>query len=181
MNIRRSCIFVLSGCALLLLAGCHGRKAQAGIPGGSDPYDERFLIWLVSHHNDDDRMVGPCAKNDTIRIELRDFCTNVDKQHRESVDRMREWLKDWYGAELPRTDNIPLWLGTLKGQEFEREFFKEYEHQHADGAESIKECSSKATHAELRELCHRIAPGNKSKANSCDNGAVSGSRIAIDS
>ena len=28
----------------------------------------------------------------------------------------------------PRTDNIPLWLGGLKGDGFEREFFKEYEH-----------------------------------------------------
>lgn len=161
MNIRRSCIFMLSGWALLLLVGCHGHDVHAAIPGGSEPYDQRFLTWLVNHHNDDDRMVEPCAQNDTIRKELRDFCTSVDQQHRERVERMRTWLKDWYGRELPRTDNIPLWLGGLTGAVFEREFFKEYEHHHADALEPIKECSSKATHAELRDLCQKIAPGQE--------------------
>ncbi len=161
MNIRRSCILMLSGWALLLLAGCHGHDVHAEIPGGSEPYDQRFLTWLVNHHNDDDRMVGPCAKNDTIRKELRDFCGSVDQQHRERVERMRTWLKDWYGRDLPHTDNIPLWLGGLKGEAFEREFFKEYEHIHADALEPMKECSAKATHAELRALCQRIAPGQQ--------------------
>ncbi len=159
MKVRRIVIFALAGCAVLLLVGCRGHEAHAGIPTNPAPYDERFLKWLVNHHNDDDRMIDPCAKNDTIRQELRDFCTTVDQQHRERVERMRTWLKDWYDENLPATDNIPLWLGGLKGQEFEREFFKEYEHHHADAAEPIKECSSKATHAELRELCQRIAPG----------------------
>jgi|GEM_PF-3496870 len=161
MNIGRVSLLVFAGCVVLLLVGCHGHEAHAGIPTGPEAYDERFLKWLVNHHNDDDRMVDPCAKNETIRQELRAFCTTVDQQHRERVERMRTWLKDWYGEELPRTDNIPLWLGGLKGLEFEREFFKEYEHSHADAAESIKECSSKATHAELRELCQRIAPGQQ--------------------
>ena len=74
---------------------------------------------------------------------------------------MRTWLKDWYGQDLPRTDNIPLWLGTLNGQGFEREFFKEYEHHHADAVEPISECAQRATHPELRELCQRIAPGQR--------------------
>jgi hypothetical protein len=73
---------------------------------------------------------------------------------------MRTWLKDWYGEELPRTDNIPLWLGGLKGEEFEREFFKEYEHHHADATEPIKECSSKVTHAEVA----RVVSENRSWA-----------------
>lgn len=158
MNLGRISWLLLVGCAVLLTVGCHGHEIHAGIPSGPEAYDERFLKWLVNHHNDDDRMIGPCAKNQTIRQELRDFCASVDQQHRERVERMRAWLKDWYGEELPRTDNIPLWLGGLKGPEFEREFFKEYEHQHSDAAESIKECSRKATHAELRELCQRIAP-----------------------
>ena len=145
----------------LPLAACHRWQEHVGIPNGPQAYDERFLKWLVNHHSDDDRMVDPCAKNETIRKELRDFCTAVDQQHRERVERMRTWLKDWYGEDLPRTDNIPLWLGGLKGQEFEREFFKEYEHDHADAAQAIKECSGKATHTELRELCQRIAPGQQ--------------------
>lgn len=151
-------MLAVAGWAVLLLIGCHGHEAHVGIPAGPEAYDERFLKWLVTHHNDDDRMIDPCAKNETIRKELRDFCTSVDQQHRERIERMRTWLKDWYGEELPRTDNIPLWLGGLKGEKFEREFFREYEHDHADAAEPIKECSSNATHVELRELCQRIAP-----------------------
>ncbi|HJT69333.1 MAG TPA: DUF305 domain-containing protein [Terriglobales bacterium] len=160
---NRSHLFLLAAtvCSALLLAGCHGHEVHSPIPSGSQPFDQRFLVWLVNHHNDDDRMVNPCAKNETIRQELRDFCTTVDQQHRERVERMTAWLKDWYGENLPGTDNIPLWLGGLKGEQFEREFFKQYEHQHADAIEPMKQCSAKATHAELRELCQRIAPGQE--------------------
>lgn len=148
-------------CVALLLVGCSGHKAHSGVPQGPEAYDQRVLVWLVNHHNDDDRMVDPCAKKETIRRELRDFCITVDQQHRERVERMRAWLKNWYGQDLPRTDNIPLWLGTLNGQEFEREFFKEYKHHHADAIEPISECARQASHPELRELCQRIAPGQR--------------------
>lgn len=161
MNTGRVFFVISTSYVVLLLAGCSSHEVHAGIPPGPEAYDQRFLVWLVNHHNDDDRMVDPCAKKETIRRELRDFCITVDQQHRERVERMRTWLKDWYGQDLPPTDNIPLWLGGLQGQEFEREFFKEYEHQHADALEPISECARKATHPELRELCQRIAPGQR--------------------
>lgn len=161
MNTRRISPLASAACVAFLLVGCSSHRAHSAIPQGPEAFDQRFLVWLVNHHNDDDRMVGPCAKNETIRQELRDFCTSVDQQHRDRVERMRTWLKDWYGQDQPRTDNIPLWLGGLQGQEFEREFFKEYEHQHADAVEPISECARQATHPELRELCQRIAPGQR--------------------
>ena len=161
MNTCRLSVLVSIASMLLLFAGCSSHRAHSGIPQGPEAYDQRFLVWLVNHHNDDDRMVDPCARNDAIRKELREFCVTVDQQHRERVERMRAWLKGWYGQDLPRTDNIPLWLGGLKGEEFEREFFKEYEHHHADAVEPISECARQATHPELRELCQRIAPGQR--------------------
>ena len=161
MNTRQIYGLAATVCVAVLLVGCSSHRAHSGIPQGLDAYDQRFLVWLVNHHNDDDRMVDPCAKNETIRRELRDFCVTVDQQHRERVEGMRKWLKDWYGEDLPRTDNIPLWLGTLNGPEFEREFFKEYEHHHADAVEPISECARRATHPELRELCQRIGPGQR--------------------
>lgn|SRR5262249_46706677 len=100
-------------------------KSQPGtreIPGGSDPFDKRFPMWLVDHHNDNDRIVGPCATKSSIWQELQDFRTTVDQQHRERVERMKSWLQEWYGEEYPRTDNIPLWLGGLEGQPFSRSF-----------------------------------------------------------
>ena len=161
MNIHRISLIVATAFAAFLLVGCSRHEVHAGIPRGPEPYDQRFLTWLVNHHNDDDRIVDPCAKKETIRKELRDFCVAVGEQHRERVDRMRTWLKAWYDKDLPATDNIPLWLGTLNGQDFEREFFREYEHHHADAVAPIKECARTATHTELRELCQRIAPGQE--------------------
>jgi len=79
MNRARISLLVVAGWAVLLLVGCHGHEAHVGIPAGPEAYDERFLKWLVNHHNDDDRMIDPCAKNETIRKELRDFCTSVDQ------------------------------------------------------------------------------------------------------
>lgn len=146
---------------VLLATACGGHRTHANIPSGQEPYDQRFLTWLVNHHNDDDRMVNPCANKQTIRQELRDFCIQVDQQHRERVERMQAWLKEWYGTNLPGTDNMTLWLAGLEGQQFEKEFFKQYEHHHADAVGPIKDCSQKATHPELRELCLRIAPGQE--------------------
>lgn len=140
------------------LASCRNRSPEAEIPQGSDPFDKRFLVWLIRHHNNDDRMVGPCAHKTNIRQELHDFCVNVDLEHRERVEQMKTWLKDWFNEEYPRTDDIPLWLGSLQGEEFEREFLKAYSGHHADAVDPLTECGSKATHSELRDLCERSAP-----------------------
>lgn len=145
----------------LFTVGCSQHAQHVGIPAGTAPFDERFLVWLVNHHNDDDRMVGPCAKKDSIHAELRAFCATVDQQHLARIERERNWLKEWYGRDLPQTDNLPLWLGTLEGHQFEDEFFKEYVHQHADALEPLKECNRRATHAELRELCQKIEQGQQ--------------------
>ncbi len=161
MAILRFVALAVLAAAVPLMSACGGHRAHANIPDGSEPYDQRFLTWLVNHHNDDDRMVNPCANKQSIRQELRDFCVQVDQQHRERVERMQAWLKEWYGMNLPGTDNMTLWLAGLEGQQFEREFFKQYEHHHADAVDPIKDCSQKATHTELRELCQRIAPGQE--------------------
>jgi uncharacterized protein (DUF305 family) len=108
-------------------------------------------------------MIEPCVKKADIRKELHDFCATVDQQHRERIDRMKAWLKDWYNQEYPGTDNLPLWLGRLNGQEFEREFLKEYMSHHADAIDPLSECTRQATHPELRELCQRVAPRQKAQ------------------
>jgi uncharacterized protein (DUF305 family) len=113
------------------------------------------LTWLINHHNDDDRMTEPCVAKGDIRKELHDFCATVDQQHRERVDRMKRWLKDWYNQEYPRTATSRC---SLNGQEFEREFLKEYMSHHADAVDPLSECARQATHPELRELCQRVAP-----------------------
>jgi uncharacterized protein (DUF305 family) len=155
--------FLMLMCFAVLWIACRTRTPGSEIPEGPDPFDKRFLVWLINHHNDDDRMVGPCATKKDIRQELRDFCVNVDQQHRERVERMKGWLRDWYSSEYPRTDDIPLWLGGLEGQEFEREFLKEYIGHHADAVDPLSECAKKAEHPELRQLCQRIAPRQKTQ------------------
>jgi uncharacterized protein (DUF305 family) len=148
---------VLVACGLVL-AGCRARSTPADVPTVAPQYDRQFLHWLVNYHHEGDRMIDPCSVNQTIRKELRDFCATVDQQHKERVERMTNWLQDWYSEELPSTDPYPLWLGTLKGQEFEKEFLKKYSAHHAETIKPMIECSQKATHAELRALCARVGP-----------------------
>jgi len=145
--------------SLWQLAGLEHPGAE--IPAGPEAFDQRFLTWLINHHSDDDRMTEPCVAKGDIRKELHDFCATVDQQHRERVDRMKRWLKNWYNQEYPRTDDLPLWLGSLNGQEFEREFLKEYMSHHADAGDPLSECARQATNPELRELCQRVAPRQK--------------------
>lgn len=142
----------------LILAGCRLHPAQADAPEVAPQYDRQFLRWLVNYHHEGDRVIDPCKSNETIRKELRDFCATVDQQHKERVERMATWLKNWYGEDLPSTDSYKLWLSTLKGEEFEREFLKEYSQHHSEAIKPMTECSQKAIHPELRDLCVRIAP-----------------------
>jgi uncharacterized protein (DUF305 family) len=143
---------------ILGLIGCAHSARHVDLQGAGAAYDREFLTWLVRYHEDEDRMTQPCAQNDTIRQELRNFCVDTDRQHTERIERMRAWLRDRYQADLPRPEPYPLWLASLKGQEFEREFLKEYLEQHDEGIEQTARCASKAVHSELRELCARINP-----------------------
>lgn len=152
--IRLAAPLILVG---LLLAGCASRNEPRPVPNpDSSQYDREFLRWLVVYHEDQDRKLQPCAAKRSIRKELRDFCIQADQQHEERVGRLREWLKSWYGEERPKGDPFPLWLATLEGERFEREFLKAYPERHAEGIEETRTCSARATHQELRELCARI-------------------------
>ena len=160
----RTATKVASRLLLLLLVagliGCAHSQAHVDLPSG-EGFDEAFLTWLVHYHEEQDRMTIPCAQNDTIRQELRNFCAQTDQQHADRIERMRTWLKNWYKEDLPRPDTLPLWLASLKGEEFEREFFKEYLNEHDEGIEQTAKCAVKAVHPELRELCARINPLQK--------------------
>lgn len=56
-----------------------------------------------------------------------------------------------------RSDDLPLWRGTLNGQEFEQEFLKEFMSHPVNAGD----CATKPIHPELRELCQRVAPRQK--------------------
>lgn len=146
---------------LAALTGCAHSSRHVNLPGSGVAYDKKFLTWLVRYHQDQDRMTQPCAQKDNIRQELRNFCTEADRQHTERIERMRAWLSTWYQTELPRAETYPLWLASLTGQEFEREFLKEYLEHHDEGIEQTARCASKAVHPELRGLCSRINPAQK--------------------
>jgi uncharacterized protein (DUF305 family) len=145
---------------MLSMVGCHRRDPHITV-GSIGPYDEQFLVWLVHYHNDGDRMLGPCAQKESVRMELRDFCAALDHQHQERVERVAGWLKTWYDRDLPPADAYPLWLGSLDGPQFEQEFLKEYGRHHSDGITEMTECSERAQHPELKDLCTRVVPRQK--------------------
>lgn len=140
------------------LCGCAHSPHHVKLPASPGAFDQAFLTWFVRYHDEQDRMTLPCAHNDTIRKELREFCAQRDLQHAERLERVRHWLKNWYDKDIPRPDPFPLWLAGLKGEEFEREFFREYLGDHDEGIEQTSKCASMASHSELRELCSRINP-----------------------
>ena len=166
---RRELATTATRIGLLILAcmvfwSCSRSAGHQHVKAPGIGYDEAFLKWFVKYHSENDRMLGPCEKNETIRAELRNFCAETDKQHEERVERVQSWLKSWYNKELPNTDTLPLWLGTLKGQEFEREFLREYLRNHDEGVEETARCTAQAVHPELRDLCSRINPNQKKTA-----------------
>lgn len=153
---------ILSG---VLILGCATRQNHRDtLVVGSSNYDQEFLKWLVVYHEDQDRKLQPCATKQSIRKQLRDFCIQADQQHEERIGRVREWLKGWYGEDLPKGDPFPLWLASLEGEQFEREFFKAYLARHAEAMEETRKCSANATRQELRELCSRVNPAQKKTA-----------------
>lgn len=141
------------------MRGTEGRKGHSSV--GTPTYDEEFLRRLVVYHVDQDRKFQPCATKQSIRKELRESCSQADQQHEEQIARMRDWLREWYGRDLQRGDKLPVWLGTLEGEQFERELFKGYLERHREVMGQTAKCSANATHTELRELCGRVNPAQK--------------------
>lgn len=146
---------------LTVLVACSHSAQHVNLRASGAVYEKQFLIWFVRYHQDQDRMLQPCAQRADLREQLHEFCVEADRQHTERNERMRMWLSTWYHTDLPRPDPYPLWLATLNGQAFEREFLNEYLEHHDEGVEQTAKCASQAAHQELRDLCARVNPAQK--------------------
>ena len=139
---------------MLSLAACAHRE-RIDIPA-SAPHDNRFLVAMLDHRREGDRMIMPCKDKGDIRQELRDFCQKLDTEVDSEDATMANWLAAWYQQGPPRRDPYPLWLSGLKRTEYEDNFLRQMIEHHSHGIEHAQACASDARHPELKGFCQKL-------------------------
>lgn len=155
--------------ALLLIAGCAGLRMKSS--PRTDKFDQEFLEWMGDHLMHDLRNASACHGKH-IRAELATFCADLLRDQTQEKERIDRMLKGWYRHEVHR-EPYPLWLESQDGRVFEEKFLEGVLRNHSEGAERAKECTSRAKHSELAQLCqeaaeHRAQEAAKMKKWNCE-------------
>lgn len=137
----------------ILLAACAAKHVREASP--SLPRDGKLMIQMIDLNDHADKMLIPCVSQ-SGHEELSNLCQGMLNEHRRDNERLSTWLRDKYNTKRPEPDPHPLWLGTLKGEQFDREFLKQIIDNHTELAEWAERCSSSTTNAELKQMCSAI-------------------------
>ena len=69
---------------------------------------------------------------------------------------MTKMLSEWFEKNPPPVDPFPVWVGTLEGFEFERNFLEVMSKHHSEGIDLSAKCAEQAKHPELKGLCAKM-------------------------
>jgi uncharacterized protein (DUF305 family) len=140
---------------LVLTAGCRHEAGHASLPDTSDP-DAQFLYGMLDHHMHWDKMIDPCVEKKGIHAELLSLCASMETARTAEVVQMTKMLSGWFRKDPPPVDPFPVWVGTLEGAEFERNFLEVMSKHHSEGVDLSAKCAEQAKHPELKGLCTKM-------------------------
>lgn len=146
-----------------------GASAPAGASGPARPaargeFETSFMKEMSMHHHMAVMMAAICTQRTDIRPRLVSYCEQIVVSQNREVNKMLGWLRTWYGIEYdPMADMdeeemsemITMMQGMSKA-EFEVFFLEDMIVHHASAMPMARECTRKAGHAPLRDLCYRI-------------------------
>lgn len=152
---------------VLMISSCSGRHAplQPLTPASPD-YDRRVLEVLLLHHRVEAQVIATCMAK-AARPELQEFCRELDAVQTAQADQMRQFLKRWFGADVP---NTPVPISTLtreyqhflrqieseQGPAFDEAFLRGMRVHHRQGIREVEACESRAAREPLRNLCRDL-------------------------
>lgn len=71
----------------------------------SEVLDAHFIEQMIPHHEDAITM-AELADTKAQRPEIKQLAKNIIDSQSKEIDQMRGWYKDWFGKEVPDSDQV---------------------------------------------------------------------------
>jgi uncharacterized protein (DUF305 family) len=146
--------------AALAILAAMSIAAPASASGPRSKAEREFLVDMVGHHAMAVDM-AEMAKERATHQELKDLADDIIAAQTEEMDRMRRWLKAWYGREvgddhMGHEDEDMKMLEEATGAEFEVRFIAMMSVHHTQAIERALAVRRSRIHAKTRALTRSI-------------------------
>jgi uncharacterized protein (DUF305 family) len=179
-SVSRSSVLAFVAIALSVLlapmAGAHdGHPMKTTKPAAStasvERYEIKFMKDMIEHHRMALMMAEECQERATHE-ELKEMCHAMEADQAAEIRQMRLWLHAWYKvhvdsvmthAQMKSMNGMASMkrLSRLSGSEYEIAFMKEMIKHHEMAIKRAAECTTRARHEELIEMCRAIETNQK--------------------
>ena len=149
------------------------KPATRAASRAEDPsrYEIKFMKDMIDHHQMAVMMAEECQERATHE-ELKEMCRTMEADQTAEIRQMRTWLHDWYKVHVDsmmtpaqmkamNARGSMKMLTRLSGREYEIAFMKEMTKHHQIAIKRAAECTTKARHEELIEMCQAIETNQK--------------------
>lgn len=157
----------LSGVAVTLALDTIGSIAapSLGVRGRAGAVEAMFIERMVPHHQDAIDM-AELAESKAEHPEIRELAADIRRNQSAENEQMREWYRDWFGAEVPEVSDRGMMGPMMRGgsdldrlrsaEDFDREFIEQMVPHHQMGIMMARMAGRSAEREELRELADSI-------------------------
>jgi uncharacterized protein (DUF305 family) len=145
--------------AALALLGALAIAAPASANAPRSKADRAFLVDMVGHHAMAVEM-AEMAKEKATHQELKDLADDIIRTQTAEMDRMRTWLKKWYGRtvgedHMGHNEDMQM-LEDASGPEFEVRFMAMMSVHHTQAIERARAVRRYRLHGKVRKLMRDI-------------------------
>jgi uncharacterized protein (DUF305 family) len=151
-------------CAALALLAALAITAPASASGPRSKGERAFLVDMVAHHAMAIDM-AEMAKEKAVHQELKDLADDIIRTQTAEIDRMRSWLKNWYGRSTGEDhmggDHEMQMLEDASGAEFEVRFIAMMSVHHTQAVERARAVRRSRLHGKTRRLTRAIITAQK--------------------
>ena len=145
--------------AALTMVGAFAIASPASASAPRSKAERAFLVDMVGHHSMAVDM-AEMAREKATHQELKDMADDVIRAQAAEIERMRNWLKKWYGREVGEDhmghDEDMQMLEEASGPEFEVLFLSMMSVHHTQAIERARAVRRYPLHGKVRQLTRDI-------------------------
>lgn len=146
--------------AALALIGAFAIASPASANAPRSKAERAFLVDMVGHHSMAVAM-AEMAKEKATHQELKDMADDIISAQTAEIERMRNWLKKWYGREVGEghdmgNDEDMQMLEEASGPEFEVLFLSMMSVHHTAAIERARAVRRYPLHGKVRQMTRDI-------------------------
>ena len=157
--------FQIAGAVLMSLGLLHANDPAKNPKAAA--YEQRFLDKMPAHHEGGVEMAKACTEKAT-RDDLKEFCRQMIASQESENGQMQNWRKAWYDDQGGMSQDDKSQMATeheqmmkkinaSSGPAFDKAFLSFMIIHHQQALAEAKACTAQAEHAELKDLCGKIA------------------------